>query len=76
MTSEGEDGWGGARFDGNEICGGCLVAVCGTPDLNIRGSTEVNDSFDGLVSRAVLPEADRVMGCLLVYGKRSQQIKY
>lgn len=61
LAGEGEDGRRLAARKGRVVCGGGLIAICRTPEVDVGHRAEVSGSLDWLVSRAVLAETNRVV---------------
>lgn len=62
LSGEGNDAGGVLGGQGNVVGSAGLVAVSRAPDHAVGQSTEVSQSLDRLVSRAVLAQTDGVVG--------------
>jgi hypothetical protein len=62
LTGESKDAGGVFRGNGGVVGSAGLVAVGGTPDHQVRQSTEVCEGLNRLVSRTVLTKTDGVVG--------------
>lgn len=62
LAGQGQDTGGVLGGQGRVVGSAGLVAVGGTPDHAVRQGTEVSQGLDGLVGRAVLTQADGVVG--------------
>lgn len=62
LSGKGEDGRSVLRQDSDKIGGRSLVTVSGPPESKVRDSSEPGSSLDGLVSRPIFTETNRVVG--------------
>lgn len=62
LTRERENGGCVAGLEGDEVCGGCLVSVGGSPEVEVGDGAEVDDGLDGLMGRSILSETDGIVG--------------
>lgn len=62
LSREAQGGRGVLGLQADEVGGGSLVTVSGSPDLHVGQGSEPCDGFDRLVGRSVFTETDRIVG--------------